>query len=181
MWLFLLDDDFPDGDNWQWLMDHVTEEMRAGLLRAAYGILRNRQNVEGVWQNTLILCAMNLRQLRDETRLYAWMYRIMVNECYRYRSRLPGKGVWYDIRLAVKLADPRTDVEETVSSRIDLQRLRDEVDRLEPPDDEIIRLRYFEDRQFHEIASELNMNENTVRSRCMRVLRRLGSRLEGKR
>ena len=57
---------------------------RLGRLYAAAGlILRSQDRAEDAVQDALVRAWVGLRGLRDPERFEAWLYRLVVNACYR--------------------------------------------------------------------------------------------------
>ena len=52
------------------------------LYSIAYRILRDSARAEDAVQQTFMNAWRELSKLRDETRLEAWLYRLLVNACY---------------------------------------------------------------------------------------------------
>jgi RNA polymerase sigma-70 factor (ECF subfamily) len=52
------------------------------LYSVAFRILRDASRAEDAVQQTLLTAWRELRRLRDDDRLEAWLYRLLVNACY---------------------------------------------------------------------------------------------------
>lgn len=54
------------------------------LYACAFRLIGNPQDAEDVLQNAFLKAYKNLEQFKGESQLYTWVYRIVVNECYRF-------------------------------------------------------------------------------------------------
>ena len=69
----------------------LIERYAARIYRVSYGILRDHNAVDEVAQQVFVKVYFSIQSFENRGSLYAWIYRIAVNECYRFRSkeRLP--------------------------------------------------------------------------------------------
>ncbi|WP_130869869.1 RNA polymerase sigma factor [Intestinimonas massiliensis (ex Afouda et al. 2020)] len=133
--------------------------------RLAYSYVKNRDAALDVVQESIVKALSKSDSLRNPEFLKTWFYRILLNESmnyYRHNRRL------------VSLEDsglPDTPAPQgDHAARLDL---RAAIDRLEPREQAIIRLRFFQDMKLEEIAQVTETNLNTVKSRLYKSLRRL--------
>ncbi|WP_303871154.1 RNA polymerase sigma factor [Acetobacterium wieringae] len=62
------------------------------LYSCAFRMIGNHQDTEDVLQNSFLLAYKNLSTFRSEAKLFTWLYRIVINECYKhfnYINKLP--------------------------------------------------------------------------------------------
>lgn len=132
------------------------------LYSVAYRILRDASRAEDSVQQTFLTAWRELRRLRDDDRLEAWLYRLLVNACYaevRHTRRWqPG------LRLVTDLdAGPATDDAQTAIA------LRDEIERafrrLSGEQRAVLVMHHYLGFSAAEIADVLGLNPGTVRSR----------------
>jgi len=50
----------------------------------AFRMIDNQQDTEDVLQNSFLNAYKNLDKFRRESKLFTWLYRIVINECYKY-------------------------------------------------------------------------------------------------
>lgn len=98
--------------------------------------------------------------LRDEKFAGTWIYRIMVNEVYRFLGRLKESPV------------EEIEEQEMEESYGDIE-LREALELLPFKDKVILELRYFEDMTLEEIANITEEPLSTVKSRLYRSLKKL--------
>ena len=132
--------------------------------RLAFSYVKNRDAALDVVQESIVRALSKSDSLRQPEYLKTWFYRILLNESmnhYRRNKRL--------VPLEDSVADgpaPAGDPAE----RLDLYAA---IDRLDPKEQAIIRLRFFEDMKLEEIARITGVNLNTVKSRLYKSLRKL--------
>lgn len=148
------------------------------LYQHALYILGNRADAEDVVSETVVEAFDHLKDLKKDEAFDVWIFRILQARCNRklrdtYVAR---ETVDFEDYVEKHSADSVEALEELVSetqsviNSIDLQTALAKVD---PLDREIINLHVVLGYKTAEVASILEMNENTVRSREARALKKL--------
>lgn len=134
--------------------------------RLAYSYVHNDADAGDIVQNGAYKAIKNSGALQKEEYASTWLYRIMLNEIFR----LCGQKKTEEL-----LADAEEPQTEDCYEDIDLKRALFEL-----PDEEriIVELKYFEDMKLDDIATILNENVNTIKTRLYRSLKKLRIRLE---
>ena len=134
--------------------------------RLAYSYVHNDADAGDIVQNGAYKTIKNSGELQKEEYASTWLYRIMLNEIFR----LCGQK-----RTEELPADAEEVQTEDCYEDIDLKRALFEL-----PDEEriIVELKYFEDMKLDDIATILNENVNTIKTRLYRSLKKLRIRLE---
>ena len=148
---------------YQQLTDYLVAHQE-DFYRLAFSYVKNRDAALDVVQESIVKALAKSDGLRQPEHLKPWFYRILLNESMNHYRR-----TWRLVPLedaAPEAADPRGDPAE----RLDLY---DAIERLEPREQAIIRLRFFEDMKLEEIARVTATNLNTVKSRLYKSLRKL--------
>lgn len=129
--------------------------------RLAYSYVRNKEDAMDIVQEGAYKAILRSDSLKKREAVMTWIYRIMVNEALqliRRRKRetfgdvVPEESVWDDYT--------DMDLEEAIS-------------HLSAVDQTIIRLRFFEDRKFDDIAEIIQFQTETVKSRLYRAMKQL--------
>ena len=140
------------------------------LIRLARIYTRNRQMAEDCVQEALIRAYRNERVLQDQSKVFAWLARIVINECKRSTGKLAHRtgdnDEWLDAGA--------TESAESSYIRHSTQRIVHKAvmglpDRFRLP----VILYYFEDSSVEEIAKIINKPVGTVKSRLSRGRQRL--------
>lgn len=89
MWLIPTQEDSTPEERWLWFMEHFTPDMEKVLYVEAFRILKSKQDAEDVLQEAIIRGATRCWQLRNEKKLFQWMFTIVRNLAFdRHKDRL---------------------------------------------------------------------------------------------
>lgn len=132
------------------------------LYSVAFRILRDASRAEDAVQQAFLTAWRELRHLRDDDRLEAWLYRLLVNACFaeiRHTRRWqPGLKVITDPEIGPSTEDTQVSVE-----------LRDELERafrrLSGEHRAVLAMHHYLGLSGEEIARALGLSPGTVRSR----------------
>jgi RNA polymerase sigma-70 factor (ECF subfamily) len=139
--------------------------------RLAWAILRDEGDAEDAAQDAFTAAWRQRFSLREVERFDAWFGRILVNCCrdrLRERARRP------------ILTRGEFEVVSHDHSRATIERdeLVREITRLDPDQQIVVMLRFWQDMAVDDIAERLGVRPGTVKSRLNRSMRRLRAFLE---
>ena len=137
------------------------------LYRFALYTLKNPQDAEDAVGDAVADAFASIKKLRDAGAFRPWIFRILSNKCRRKLKEYLRK-TW---RLPEEIPWDGKELFENYAVRSAFFAL-DSQDRL------ILSLHLFAGYTSREIGRELNMNENTVRSRESRALKKLADMLK---
>ena len=180
MFLFLLPPDEPK-ERWEWLLSCLPEREMKALFQVAYDILKNKDDADDVIQESLVIGVTKCHQIKDEKRVFSWMYSIVRNEALAYHKKFRFHNSALLARLATYRQPAETSAENRMMNEFDKEVLRRALEALRSPGREIVKMHLAEGKGFPEIAQTLNVNYNTVRSlyrRSLAELERNRKRLE---
>ena len=140
-------------------------------------IVRPREEIEDLVQETFIQGFVKIRSFRGESGYRTWLYRIAVNLSLRRLEQLRRKG-WtpLDAMDDVELPDLREDaiLPEREALRSEESRLlRNALLKLSDNHRTVVVLRYFEEKECSEIAEIMGCSIGTVWSRLHHALKKL--------
>jgi RNA polymerase sigma-70 factor (ECF subfamily) len=143
---------------------------RDRLYRLALAQLRNTSDAEDAVQETLIKAGRGAPSFRNEASEYTWAVRILINHCHDMQRKIArrAKRELSDEALGRKsahVADPRLRAEQNIELSEISQHLMDAVNELGETYKQLILMRYFEELSYEEIATALEINPGTVKSR----------------
>lgn len=148
---------------YQQLTDYLVAHQE-DFYRLAFSYVKNRDAALDVVQESIVKALTKADTVRQPEYIKTWFYRILLNESmnhYRRTRRL----------VPLEEAPPEMPAEgRDPAERLDLY---DAIDRLDPREQAVIRLRFFEDMKLEEIARVTSTNLNTVKSRLYKSLRKL--------
>ena len=129
--------------------------------RLAYSYVHNEADAADIVQNGAYKAILNSDTLQKEEYASTWIYRIMLNEIFRFLKK----------EMPVSIEEVFVEqAEEDTYEDVDLRRA---LDSLSKEDKTVIELKYFEDMKLTDIAEVLGENVNTVKSRLYRGLKKL--------
>ena len=142
--------------------------------RVAYSYTHNDADACDIVQNGAYRALRGSSSLRKTEYASTWVYRIMLNECFRYLKQ--PQDFSYEALQSEKGVELSYTEEncERMDKRIDIRRA---LDSLPGQDKAVVILRFFEDRKLEEIAEILDENISTVKSRLYRSMKKLRSAL----
>jgi RNA polymerase sigma factor (sigma-70 family) len=168
----------PIENRWEWLMHRITPAMERALKKEAYRILLNTVDVQDVMQEVLIKAAMNYYQLKDEAKIFQWLFTITKREAYAHKSKYSLQALWNNARLITGLFDQVEELGEHLISYEDMNRLAQALSELEDDDRKIVMLKSNTNDTLKEIAQKLGINYHTTRSKYQRALSLLRQRMQ---
>ena len=145
------------------------------LYSVAFRILRDTSSAEDAVQQAFLTAWRELPELRDESRLEAWLYRVLVNACY---AEIRHTGRWQPgLRLVTDLdPDPTTEGTQLgVEQRDELER---GFRRLSGEQRAVLVMHHYLGLSGAEIAETLGLSPGTVRSRLHHARRQMRAALE---
>jgi RNA polymerase sigma-70 factor (ECF subfamily) len=141
-----------------------------------YLLVRNRQLAEDLFQDTFIKVVTSIKQQRyaDNGKFVAWVNRIAHNLIIDYFRREQGENTLshtdfdYDVFNNVRLSDANVE-EEMVREQLMCNVAR-MVDFLPDTQQEVVKMRFYEDLSFKEIADKTGVSINTALGRMRYAL-----------
>ena len=141
-----------------------------------YLIVRNRDLTEDIFQDTFIKAIATIQQGRyvESGKFLAWINRIAHNLIIDYFRREKNENTFsadavdYDIVNNAKLSEK--SIEDTLSNEQVLTDVTRLIDLLPESQQRVIRMRFFEDLSFKEIAEKTDVSINTALGRMRYAL-----------
>lgn len=141
-----------------------------------YLIVRNKELTEDIFQETFIKAISTIQQGRyaESGRFLAWINRIAHNLIIDHFRReknentFSADGIEYDIINNTKLSEK--SVEDTINNDQVLTDVVNLINYLPQTQQEVIRMRFFEDLSFKEIAERTEVSINTALGRMRYAL-----------
>ena len=155
---------------------------------AALQYMRSREAAEDVLQDAYVKAFSNLEKLTDPDKFPNWLGRIVANTA-KSRLRRKDPSLFTDIApadpeegedplLMLKDMDISGNPEEACLAQERQALVRELLDALTPEQRMCVVMFYLEDMSLREIATALNTNENTVKSRLFKARHSLNGKAE---
>lgn len=148
------------------LIEQIILEKYNQYYRLAYSYVHNEEDANDIVQNGAYKALRSSHTLKEPEYAETWVYRIMLNECFRHFKR----PQFLSYEAIQEERGQEFEGAEDSYTDIDLQRA---LDVLSEKDRAIIILKYFEDKKLEEIADILDENVNTIKSRLYRSMKKL--------
>lgn len=149
---------------------HFFINYKESCYRLAYSYVKNAEDALDVIQESVCKAFLTLETLKSPEYIKTWFYRIIVNtsiDLLRQRKRYVAVGDESLDDLECSEADCYEDID-----------LRRALEDLPVEYKSVIVLRFFEDLKIDEVASVLNENVNTVKTRLYKALKLLRVRMD---
>ncbi len=148
-------------------------ELYSGIYESMYRFalytLHNTSDAEDAVSEAVTAAFASIRRLRSEEAFKSWIFRILSNKCRDRLREYANRNE--ELREDMPESEPESGLVECIQVRRLFFELSDE-ERL------IISLHQFAGYTSREIAEILNMNENTVRSRESRGLKKMAVKMK---
>ncbi|MCB1172368.1 MAG: sigma-70 family RNA polymerase sigma factor [Leptospiraceae bacterium] len=148
---------------------------RADLLRIAHARLRDRDRAEDAVSDAILKAALRRRQLKDPDRLWAWLSRIVVNQCYD-QMRGAGREVVTDLQTQAEVLTDFSPHNQSLSpeSRArmieGIESILDAILSIRPLEfRDILMYFYYHNLDHQALADHFQLPMGTVKSRLARA------------
>ncbi|KGP90265.1 RNA polymerase subunit sigma [Pontibacillus chungwhensis BH030062] len=163
----------------QELLTDLMERHGDMVLRIAYTYAKDRARAEDLAQEVFIRCYHSLDSFEERSSYQTWLYRITVNYCKDYVRSWSFRNLIPKSVLPERTDELGSNVMKEVIQNEEKNVLFDQVLKLSIKYREVVILYYYEDLSVDEVASVLDCNSNTVKSRLRRARERLKHLVEG--
>lgn len=138
------------------------------LYITAIMILKNTSDAEDAVQDTLLIVIKNYKNLRNVESFNAWIYKILVNRCYKIKT--------LRLRFYTVPKFDQTEIYNNISD--DLIIINHCLLKLSYKYRVVITLKYFNDLSIAQISKILSIPEGTIKSQLSRGIKKLKSLIE---
>ena len=148
------------------------DELRRFLL----GLLRDAQQANDALQSTFAKLVERGHLTEDSSRR-AWLFKVAYNEAMAWRRR-QAVGRNAVRQLSWLVGEAVGPAEEPLERAEDVRKVRQAIDHLPPNQQQIVRLRIYEEQTFAEIAESLEIPLGTALSRMRQAVAKIRAALE---
>jgi RNA polymerase sigma-70 factor, ECF subfamily len=136
-------------------------------------IIRDRETAQDAVQEAIVRLWHDLPDLRDPDRFDAWMYRILVNACYRELRRNRRRSMEVELNPLIQRS-----ISDGSASLADRDAIERGFRRLDPEQRAIVVLTLYLGLSIPEAADVLSVPQGTAKSRLHRALAKLRAALD---
>jgi RNA polymerase sigma-70 factor (ECF subfamily) len=160
----------------------IVERYACKLYRVSYGILGNHEDANDVAQEVFAKVFSSIHGFAGRSSLYAWIYRITVNECYdflrkkRLNTTYSGDSLDDTQVPRMEIADWRPTPDRTAMQRDFINKLLADI----PEDDRwLLIAKQVEGFSLAELSQMTGLKENTIKCRLFRIRQALAATAHG--
>lgn len=165
---------YEEGDNAAF--EVLLTRYKSKVYSYIFQIVRDRELTEDIFQDTFIKAIVTIQQGRyqENGKFLGWINRIAHNLIIDFfrkeknENTFSADGAGYDISNSSKLSD--MSIEDVMSNEQVLADVVKMIDFLPDVQQEVVRMRFFEDLSFKEIAEKTNVSINTALGRMRYAL-----------
>ncbi len=162
----------------------LADRYRLPLLRAAESRLKRRDLAEDVVQETFLCVYKSLHTYNSRYSFRTWLWTILLNQCrrrHKRESRWPEIQAWSQASTSEDCPAPHAVASsvatpaEQVMAREQTAALQTLLDQLPEVQADALRLRFFGDLKFHEIADAMGCSLSSAKQRVRLGLTRMSA------
>lgn len=139
--------------------------------------VRIEEEARDLTQEVFLKAYENLEKFRGESKVSSWLYRIAANLSLNWSERRAGRETQLDDEFAETLAAPPDLSDEAREREQALALIAEALEEMPEKYRAVIKLHYFEDKSYQEIADALGLPMNTVKIHLLRAKEQLRKRL----
>ena len=158
------------------LFGELVRRHRASMLRAAESKLRNRTQAEDAVQDCFLSAFARRHTFNPDDSFRGWLWTILLNVCRTQFRRETRHAAQVSLSGEFLAANEPSTSETGLSELLRAERseiLADLLDQIPELEADALRLRFFGELQFDEIAQAMNCSLNGAKTRVRRGLERL--------
>ena len=144
---------------------------------SALGFLGSHDAAMDVSQEAFIRAYQNFNKYDEKRNFFTWYYKILRNLCFNFirDTKNRKEDFFLDSR---KYEDSRSNPEQNLEEKEELEMVHVAINQLETGDREIIFLREFEGYSYEQISEMLNLPAGTVMSRLFYARKKLAEKMK---
>lgn len=152
------------------------------LYRIVYRMVKDHYLSEDIIQETFIKLFKNIHRMKDEKHIRKWLTVTATNMAIDFlrdkkrKNELLAENHYLDFKSTYPLK--KSPVEKAVEDKITIRSIEKEISKLPPKYFQVLVLKYECDMKINEIAEDLQISENTVKTRLFRAKKLLRKNLK---
>lgn len=158
------------------LFESAFERFRPRGYAIAAHILGDQDEAHDILQEAYLRAKSGITSLRQETKLDAWLLRIVVNLSLKQLRRQKMRR-YVSVFLATPMPSRTIDLQAAASEEV--QRLRTKLDTLSPKQRTVFTLRFLHEMSLDEIAQATGLSLPTLKTHLLRATKQLRKCMNG--
>lgn len=148
------------------------------IFNVVKGYVRFEEEARDITQEVFLKAYENIEKFRGDSKLSSWLYRIAYNLSMNWSERRAGRETQLDDSLAETLAAPPDLADELYERELILARITEILEEIPLKYKVVIKLYYFEEKSYQEIADVLDIPINTVKIQLLRAKEHIRKKLD---
>ncbi len=148
------------------------------IFNVVKGYVRFEEEARDITQEVFLKAYENIEKFRGDSKLSSWLYRIAYNLSMNWSERRAGRETQLDDSLAETIAAPPDLADEIYERELILARITEILEEIPLKYKVVIKLYYFEEKSYQEIADALDIPINTVKIQLLRAKEHIRKRLD---
>lgn len=161
----------------------IFEKYYERVYYSAYFMIKDRELAQDIVQETFIKAFKHLHTVEDEQKLGAWLSTIASRTAIDYirKEKKWNEIVTDDVYMdekSLQVSEIASTVENELIQKQTSEQITELINRLKPEYKQVIILRYLYELTYEEMATHLDMNVGTIKTRTHRARKQLKNILE---
>lgn len=148
----------------------LTQNIENDLYRIAKTRLIDDDDIKDAIQNTMFITYKNSKKIKNYEAFKTWMFRVLINECNKIYNKNKKNKVIFEKILNGSVYEQYKDPIEDIHNKMNFDML---ISKLSYEERIVLTLYYNSNLSYSQISKILKSNENTIKSRITRAVRKL--------
>jgi len=148
------------------------------IFNVVKGFVRFEEEARDITQEVFLKAYENIDKFRGDSKFSSWLYRIAYNHSMNWSERKAGRETQLDDSLAETIPEEPSTADDMFDRELVLSRIKEIIEELPVKYKIVLKLYYFEEKSYQEIADALGIPLNTVKIQLLRAKEQVRKRLD---
>lgn len=139
------------------------------IFNVVNNLVRREEEARDITQEVFLKAYKNIGKFRGDSKFSSWLYRIAYNLSINWSERKKGRETQLEESFAETVAEEGGTVDEIFDRELVLARITEIIEEMPLKYKVVIKLYYFEEKSYQEIAETLAIPINTVKIQLLRA------------
>ncbi len=160
--------------------NEIVRKYQQQVYRVIRKIVLDHDDTDDITQEVFIKVYSALKEFREESNLFTWLYRIATNYAINHTRKVKVRNT-----ISVEIvAEPIESGEKAAGERMDEETrrkiLRDAIETLPPQQRAVFNMRYYDELPYDEIAEMLGKSTGGIKANYFHAVKKIGEYVKGK-
>lgn len=148
------------------------------IFNVVKGFVRLEEEARDLTQEVFLKAYENIDKFRGDSKFSSWLYRIAYNHSMNWSERKAGRETQLDDSFAETIPEEPSTADEMFDRELVLSRIKEIIEELPVKYKIVLKLYYFEEKSYQEIADTLGIPINTVKIQLLRAKEQVRKKLD---